>query len=169
MVVAHPDDETLWGAGIILRNPGDWTVVACSTPMSDPVRAVKFEEALRRLGAKGRVSPYLETFSSRLPMDVDIDGFDVIVTHGANGEYGHPHHCQVSDHVRAHASCRVITFGFETGAEVLRLTAAEAASKAHALQAYDHVLPYDGRTLPKWQALLDRYGRHWLERETYDG
>ena len=37
-VVAHPDDETLFAAGAIIRSGGDWTVICCSTPESDPIR-----------------------------------------------------------------------------------------------------------------------------------
>jgi LmbE family N-acetylglucosaminyl deacetylase len=164
MVVAHPDDETLWGGGLILRYPGHWTVIACSTPMADPVRAAKFLEATRRLGATGIVSPFMETFSSILPFDYDLSGYDVIVTHGAAGEYGHPHHVQVHREVTSRARCRVLTFG---GDDALLLTAAERAGKLHALKAYDHILPYDGMPMAKWEALLARYGASWLEREPY--
>lgn len=164
MIVAHPDDETLWGGGLVLRYPGQWTVVACSTPMADPIRAEKFLVACERLGAAGRVLPQMETYSSHLAIEVDLAGYDVIVTHGAAGEYGHPHHVQVHQWVTARARCRVLTFG---GPHELVLTTAERAAKLHALKAYDHVLPYDGMPRPKWEALLIRYGAAWLERETY--
>ena len=164
MVVAHPDDETLWGGGLILRYPGNWTVVACSTPMADPVRAEKFLAAIERLGATGSVLPFLETFSSRLSVDVDVTGYDVVVTHGPEGEYGHPHHIQVHHAVAARATGRLLTFG---GPCPIELTTAERAAKLHALKAYDHVLPYDGVPMMKWEALLARYGAQWLERESY--
>lgn len=170
MVVAHPDDETLWGGGLILRNPGGWTIVACSVPVADPVRAEKFHEACARLGAAGRVLPNRDRYGEPLEsLDIDLAGYDLVVTHGAEGEYGHPHHQQVSAHVRAIARCEVATFGYHRGQHRLDLSEAERARKLHALQAYDHVLPYEGRELPKWRALLDRYGEVWLEREFYDG
>lgn len=167
MVVAHPDDETLWGAGIILRNPGGWNVVACSTPVSDPVRAEKFMEACSRLWAVGTVLPCPDQYGTPLALDVALDA-DVIVTHGLAGEYGHPHHQQVARYVRDHAQCPVISFGYLTGARRLLLNEQESLGKLHALRAYDHVLPYEGRPMPKWQALLERYGEAWLDCETYD-
>ena len=94
---------------------------------------------------------------------LDLDA-DVVVTHGAAGEYGHPHHVQVHQYVIARASGRVLTFG---GPHVLELTMAERAAKLHALKAYDHVLPYEGVPMAKWEALLARYGAAWMERETY--
>jgi LmbE family N-acetylglucosaminyl deacetylase len=167
MIVAHPDDETLWGGAYMLRHPGDWLVQCCSVPVSDPIRAIKFHEACKRLGATGFVLPNRDEYG--IPL-ADLSGLnldhDLIVTHGAAGEYGHPHHVQVSEYVRTHARGRVVTFG---GPSVLELTRAERARKLHALKAYDHVLPYEGVPMAKWEALLARYGASWLERETYAG
>jgi hypothetical protein len=167
MIVAHPDDETLWGGGYILRHPGDWLVQCCSVPVADPVRAERFHTACARLGARGRVLQNRDQYEVQLAdlTALDLD-FDLIVTHGPAGEYGHPHHVQVSAHVRAWATGRVVTFG---GPNVLELTTAERAAKLHALKAYDHVRPYEGVPMAKWEALLVRYGAEWLERETYGG
>lgn len=167
MVVAHPDDETLWGGGIVLRNPGGWVIQCCSVPEADPIRADKFREACRRLGAEPRVLHGRDVYDCPLSglEYVDLDA-DVIVTHGAAGEYGHPHHVQVHQWVVARASCPVVCFG---GDQVLELTQAESDAKRWALMAYDHVLPYEGVPMPKWQALLMRYGDGWLRRETYAG
>ena len=96
---------------------------------------------------------------------VDLD-FDRIVTHGPAGEYGHPHHVQVSAYVRGRATTRVMTFG---GPELLELSTAERAAKLHALKSYDHIRPYEGVPMAKWEALLVRYGSSWLERESYAG
>ena len=59
IVVAHPDDEVLWAGGLPLRFPGDWTVVCCSTPAKDPVRAEHFFDACDVLGVKGKIFPFL--------------------------------------------------------------------------------------------------------------
>src|ERR1051325_7321430 len=53
MVVAHPDDESLWGAGIVLRYKKNWTVICCTVPYHDPIRAEKFRNACGVLGAAG--------------------------------------------------------------------------------------------------------------------
>jgi LmbE family N-acetylglucosaminyl deacetylase len=166
MVVAHPDDETLWGGGIVLRYPGNWDIYCCSVPIADPVRADKFHVACERLGATGHVIRHAETPSLGHLDLVPLD-YDVIVTHGPNGEYGHAHHRQVHEYVYARAKCRLLTFGYQTGVHALELTTDERAAKLHALRAYNHVLPYEGVARPKWEALLIRYGAGWLERETY--
>ena len=53
VIVAHPDDETLWAGGTILMHPETrWTVVALCR-RSDPDRAPKFRRVLELLGASG--------------------------------------------------------------------------------------------------------------------
>lgn len=176
LVVAHPDDETLWCGGLLQRLPLDWTVIACSIPRRDPERAWKFFDACRDLGAAGRLLPFEETPAVEnlrgLPL-LALAGYDLVATHGAAGEYGHPHHRQVHHAVKATVPARLLTIGWRPdGAGCLRidLTPAEAARKLAALRRYDHMAPSDGGK-PKWQALVDRYvGRGGLDLgiETYD-
>lgn len=176
MFVAHPDDESLWGAGLILRYPGSWDVIAASIPRADPVRAEKFYAACEALGAKGFVCRRTESPANE-PLyhldEIHLSRYDHIVTHGAAGEYGHLQHKQLHNHVVANYPGKLLTFfGFKTGAFRIDLTPEETARKMDALKCYDHELPYDGGTLPKWQALIHRY--QTLEGvpinvETYDG
>jgi LmbE family N-acetylglucosaminyl deacetylase len=165
LVVAHPDDETLWGAGIMLRHPGDWTVICCSIPRRDPIRAWKFFDACTVLGAKPRLLPFTEAEPTESLMGlstIDLSRFDCIVTHNHAGEYGHLHHKQVAAMIP-----KAIRFGEGVGGQPLELTAAESGKKLQALKCYDHVLPYGGRKIPKWEALLERYGAHLLHTESY--
>lgn len=169
LVVAHPDDETLWCGGLLLRHPAiDWTVIACSIPRRDPERAWKFYEACAELGAQGRVLPVQETEATQpLGLDLlDLSGFDLVVTHGAAGEYGHPHHRQVHRVVRAMVPARLLAIGWRPGGggtHWLALQPSEVARKLAALRCYDHRAPLDDGK-PKWQALLDRY----VDREGLD-
>lgn len=106
--VAHPDDETLFFGGTILQNArkSKWRVV-CSTDGNadnDGARRKKqFETACKMLGVKqldwvGLPDRYeqrldtnsLEAYLRKLPAPA------AIYTHGVLGEYGHPHHQDVS-------------------------------------------------------------------------
>ena len=97
MIVAHPDDETLWAGGAMLARPRwRWTVVtACRA--SDPDRAPKFQRALERLGASGRMGD-LDDGPEQTPLPagaveaaisslVGAGPFDAVLTHGPRGEY----------------------------------------------------------------------------------
>ncbi len=97
VIVAHPDDETLWAGGTMLMHPeSKWTVVTLSRK-SDPDRAPKFSRVLKQLNATG-VMGDLDDGPEQTPLDdrkmqhmvVQLLGtgkFDLIMTHGLQGEY----------------------------------------------------------------------------------
>jgi LmbE family N-acetylglucosaminyl deacetylase len=160
VVVAHPDDEVMWVGGLLARYGEAFTVICCSIPARDPVRAWKFFDACAVLGAAARLMPFQERPPA--PLDhldlLDLSGFDLIVTHNAVGEYGHAHHVQLHRHIKKRWPDKTATFGWapdSRGEVVLHLTADEQAKRLAALKCYDHVSPSDGR--PKWEALLDHY------------
>lgn len=176
LVVAHPDDEALWFGGLLAAEPGDWTVVCCSIPQSDPERAWKFFDSCRILGAVPRLVPYAERGRELPPqhlvlLDDILGGFDRIVTHSSAGEYGHSAHVALNRTIvgrwpgQSIAGC----YGKAQGPRRLALTPQQLAIKMAALRAYDHCAPADGGK-PKWQALIDRYGGEFdLGVESYDG
>jgi hypothetical protein len=172
LVVAHCDDESLWFGGLLAAEPGDWTVVACSIPRADPVRAWKFFSACDVLGAKARLLPFVET-GAKEPLPhlgmIGLSQFDQIVTHNAVGEYGHYHHCFLNKALTALYPDKVVTGGYgkAPGAKRIVLNEHQLGIKMGALRCYDHTSPMDGS--PKWRALLDRYGSQFdLGVETYD-
>ena len=56
VIVAHPDDETLWAGGFILSNPHTNWFIATLCRKSDPDRSKKFSLALQSYGAMGAMA-----------------------------------------------------------------------------------------------------------------
>lgn len=97
VIVAHPDDETLWAGGTILMHPKiEWTVIALCRA-GDADRMPKFINAINYFHAKGtmgnlddgpeqktlKLSQVKNTVLSLLPSS----RFDLILTHSPYGEY----------------------------------------------------------------------------------
>lgn len=174
LVVAHPDDESLWFGGLLIAEPAEWHVFCASTPRVDPERAFKLMAACERLGARSaRISSITESpanagfdrLDERIP---DLSGYDQIVTHNAVGEYGHVQHTSLHRWLTARYPGKVLTgrYGMDPGPKRIALTPDQFERKMQALRCYDHVSPTDGK--PKWQALVERYGKQFdLAVETY--
>lgn len=103
VIVAHPDDETIWMGGTILGNPqADWTIFSLCRA-SDADRAPKFARACDRYGAKPIITDLededklgikksAQEAKNLILKNIAPRKFDYIFTHGQNGEYGHPKH-----------------------------------------------------------------------------
>lgn len=97
IIVAHPDDETLWAGGTILSNPSWQCFVICLCRKTDPDRAPKFKKALEILGADGIMGdlddgpeqkPLTETEVEKSILQLLPPGnFDLVITHSIYGEY----------------------------------------------------------------------------------
>jgi LmbE family N-acetylglucosaminyl deacetylase len=111
VVVAHPDDETLWAGGLLLSHP-EWSpfiVTLCRG--DDPDRAPRFRKALERLGATG-IMGRLDDGPAQAPIPIKQvqdaillllpDGeYDLVLTHAPQGEYTwHRRHQEVALAVR---------------------------------------------------------------------
>jgi len=110
VIVAHPDDETLWAGGTMLTRPQwDWFVMALCRG-SDTDRAPRFRRALERLGADGVLAdlddgpdqaPLAdESLRSTIRDHLPQRRFNVILTHGPRGEY--------TRHRRHEETCRAV-------------------------------------------------------------
>ena len=100
MIVAHPDDETIWAGGLLSRNNAwNWTIASLCRA-SDSDRMPKFEKTCRGYGADCFMADLedtaLEKIETRkvqeLLLPLSKKKFDLIFTHGKNGEYGHIRH-----------------------------------------------------------------------------
>jgi LmbE family N-acetylglucosaminyl deacetylase len=110
VIVAHPDDETLWAGGTILANPNwEWFVLSLCRG-SDKNRQPRFWKALNALDAMGNIADLHDGPDQKpLPQDLMEETierllprfhYDVIFTHGPQGEYTrHLRHEEVSSAV----------------------------------------------------------------------
>lgn len=106
VIVAHPDDETIWMGGTLLMNPTiDWTIFSlCRSADAD--RAPKFKKACDYYGARSimtdledegimNIPQSIPEIEKRIRTHIGTQSFDYIFTHGTNGEYSHPRHVGV--------------------------------------------------------------------------
>lgn len=110
IIVAHPDDETLWCGGLVLRRPGWSWHVAVLCRGDDPDRAPKFRRVAARLGATGSIGT-LDDGPEQSPLSAAavasaVSGllpagpFDLALSHGPFGEY--------TRHRRHEECCRAV-------------------------------------------------------------
>jgi LmbE family N-acetylglucosaminyl deacetylase len=109
VIVAHPDDETVWMGGTILKNRGwDWTILSLCRA-DDRDRKPKFDRVCKIYRAFGSIHNVDDKILQ--PMAIPIitnlikkslaqKKYDLIFTHGENGEYGHIRHIETHNAVK---------------------------------------------------------------------
>ena len=119
MIVAHPDDESLFGGEALTSSEG-WLVI-CVTNASNATRRAEFMNAMSLARANylmldhadhianGNFDPAL---ADKLAQVLAENPFEMVVTHGQAGEYGHKQHKALHQIVRCLVpACRLFTFG----------------------------------------------------------
>jgi LmbE family N-acetylglucosaminyl deacetylase len=97
IIVAHPDDETLWAGGTILNHPSWKCFIICLCRKNDADRAPRFYKALNKLNSKGNMAD-LDDGPDQLPLvGKNIENtilnilsskqYDLIISHNPSGEY----------------------------------------------------------------------------------
>lgn len=105
IVVAHPDDETIFFGGLVQtykRRP--WKIICVTDGDADGVgsrRRLDFLNACKKLGAGvGEMWDFPDLYEERVQVDKLVERLKQenageVFTHGILGEYGHPHHQDV--------------------------------------------------------------------------
>jgi hypothetical protein len=118
VIVAHPDDETIWMGGTMMRHKDiRWTIFSLCRS-SDTDRAPKFKKVCEHYGANCLMDDLDDTdtleFHEAVVESIELikkniksKKYNYIFTHGRNGEYGHGRHVAVN-----HAVDKLIQEGF---------------------------------------------------------
>lgn len=139
MVVAHPDDESLWCLGLVLDCPGQWDIICVTVPEQDPPREGQFWKAMEVIGATGRMLRVPDR-GAREPINFilpNLRSYELVLTHNPIGEYGHMHHKQVYAEVRIQRH-DLVSFGWGVRDPDVQLTLSpeKLARKQAALRCY---------------------------------
>lgn len=110
MIVAHPDDETLWGGANLYKD--DYFVV-CLTNGYNKIRANEFQKIMKFTNNTGILlnypdvtGKYIDDWSNvedgilhDLKIILEYKCWNKIVTYGPDGTYGHIHHKKTSEYI----------------------------------------------------------------------
>jgi len=114
LVVAHPDDCVIFGWPIMKKYDAiEWRILYMTYDKEQP-RGKEVEEFWKEQGVPvdfcgvkddhvdldcGKIVSF-DKEQVRNKMLKLATGYDIVVTHGKNGEYGHPHHVFVNQTIR---------------------------------------------------------------------
>lgn len=175
IIVAHPDDETLWAGGTILNYPYWKYFIVCLSRVTDPERAPRFYNALKILKSDG-VMGDLDDGPDQKPLAeneveqailqlLPLKHYDLIITHNPTGEYTkHLRHEEISKAVITLWQAKKImadelwTFAYEDGNKqyypkpIEKATIYRTLTKRIWLQKYSIITQTYGFEKEGWEA-----------------
>lgn len=174
VIVAHPDDETLWAGGTILSHPMWNCFIVSLCRGNDPDRAPRFYEALKILKSEGIMGD-MDDGPDQTPLDKEeveqailsllpSKYFDLIISHNPSGEYTrHIRHEEVGEAVINLWNSDKIS------ASEIRLFAYEDGHKTYYPKAIESAAIYRPLTKRTWQRkfniITQTYG---FEKESWE-
>ena len=122
MIVAHPDDEILWGSKELIEKK---YLVVCITCGKDKTREHEIEEVLKLtgddlislgytdkfLGHKSKWVTQHKKIEKDIKKIINMKKWTNIVTHNEDGEYGHIHHKKIHNMVASTNADNIHYFG----------------------------------------------------------
>jgi len=106
VIVAHPDDETIWMGGTLLKSKANKTIITLCRK-DDKDRFPRYDKACKVFNAQSYMSDlddsekgHYKNISSeeviiRILKIIKDKKYDYLYTHGENGEYGHIRHIEI--------------------------------------------------------------------------
>ncbi len=115
MIIAHPDDDMIWGGTALIK---DDYVVVCITCGVNKTRVKEFETVMEETndkyimlgypdktnGQKDNWNLVRQSIHEDLEKIINLKDWEIIVTHNPEGEYGHIHHKMTSHMVTESAN-----------------------------------------------------------------
>lgn len=146
LICAHPDDESIFFGGLLLQHPGQFKVVLVTDASADgrgSERMEEFKTALTTLGvSEFAMLGFPDIYEKRinhqeledaLKSELSVN-YKEVYTHNILGEYGHPHHQDVSYVVHKLFSCPVFSTAYNSYPEkLIKLTEDEFKIKSNIL------------------------------------
>ena len=107
MIVAHPDDDYIWGGSHLID---DNYLVVCVTCGVKRERAIEFKKAMDKTndkyimlgypdktnGKRDNWNSVYDSITNDLKKIIEYKDWELVVTHNPDGEYGHIHHKMTS-------------------------------------------------------------------------
>src|SRR5574341_1460899 len=152
VIVAHPDDETLWAGGTILTQSSWHPFIITLCRASDRDRAPRFFQALKALGAGGQMGDLDDGPEQKPLTENEVQGtilqllsrkhFDLIISHNPAGEYTrHLRHEEIGRavitlwHAGKISADELWTFAYEDGGRQYLPKPIKTANIYHSLPA----------------------------------